>query len=192
MNYKNYSNEELIEAYSTMLDYSGKASNEILLEIDKRGGIDDFLTKIEFNKSNKEEINRISQEIYNLCKDFNDLDFIKGLIKSEILETNELDNLVTLKFNQYQAFLKNRKIDQKTIFGSLVGMIIGIIISLIFYSLVTFLIGKFVFYPIIGVYFICYQTIKLITKQTRDNTFVFLASFIGTLLTMLTFFLFSR
>ncbi|SHM86809.1 hypothetical protein [Flavobacterium saccharophilum] len=192
MNYKNYSNEDLIEAYNTMLDYSGKASNEILLEIDKRGGLDVFLSNIEFNKSNKEEINRISQEVYNLSKDFNDLEFIKGLIKSETLEHNELDKLVTLKFEQNQAFLKNRKIDQKTIFGSLVGMIIGIIISLIFYILVTSLLGKFVFYPIIGVYFICYQAIKLITKQTRDNILVFLSSFAGTILTMVILFLFSR
>lgn len=192
MNYKNYSNEDLIEAYTTMLDYSGKASNEILLEIDTRGGIDDFLSNIEFNKSNKEEINRISQEVYNLSKDFNDLEFIKGLIKSEKLHPNELDNFVTLKFEQHQAFLKNRKIDQKTIVGSLVGMLIGTIVSLIFYILVTSLLGKFVFYPIIGVYFICYQAIKLITKQTRDNTFVFAASFAGTILTMLILFIFSR
>ena len=192
MNYKNYSDEDLVEAYSTMIDYSGKASNEILIEIDNRGGLNAFLENIEFNKSNKQEINRISQEIYTLNNDFHDLEFIKSFIKSDTLTPEELDDLITLKFHQHEAFLQNRKIDQKTVFGSLVGMIIGIIISLAFYIFVIYLLDRFIYYPIIGVYFICYQTIKLITKKTRDNTFVFLTSLAGTVLTLLLFLLFLR
>jgi len=192
MNYKNYSDEDLVEAYSTMIDYSGKASNEILIEIDNRGGLNAFLENIEFNKSNKQEINRISQEIYALNNDFHDLEFIKSFIKSDTLTPEELDDLITLKFHQHEAFLQNRKIDQKTVFGSLVGMIIGIIVSLAFYIFFIYLLDRFIYYPIIGVYFICYQTIKLITKKTRDNTFVFLTSLAGTVLTLLLFLLFLR
>ena len=192
MNYKNYSDEDLVEAYSTMIDYSGKASNEILIEIDNRGGLNAFLENIEFNKSNKQEINRISQEIYALTNDFHDLEFIKSFIKSDTLTPEELDDLITLKFHQHEAFLQNRKIDQKTVFASLVGMIIGIIISLAFYIFVIYLLDRFIYYPIIGVYFICYQTIKLITKKTRDNTFVFLTSLAGTVLTLLLLLLFLR
>ena len=192
MNYKNYSDEDLVEAYSTMIDYSGKASNEILIEIDNRGGLNAFLENIEFNKSNKQEINRISQEIYTLNNDFHDLEFIKSFIKSDTLTPEELDDLITLKFHQHEAFLQNRKIDQKTVFASLVGMIIGIIISLAFYIFVIYLLDRFIYYPIIGVYFICYQTIKLITKKTRDNTFVFLTSLAGTVLTLLLLLLFLR
>jgi len=192
MNYKNYSDEDLVEAYSTMIDYSGKPSNEILIEIDNRGGLNAFLENIEFNKSNKQEINRISQEIYTLNNDFHDLEFIKSFIKSDTLTPEELDDLITLKFYQHEAFLQNRKIDQKTVFASLVGMIIGIIISLAFYIFVIYLLDRFIYYPIIGVYFICYQTIKLITKKTRDNTFVFLTSLAGTVLTLLLLLLFLR
>lgn len=192
MNYKNYSDEDLVEAYSTMIDYSGKATTEILIEIDRRGGINTFLKNIEFNKSNKQEINRISHEIYTLSNDFQELEFIKSFIKSDTLTSQELDNLITLKFYQHQEFVQNRKIDQKTIFGSLGGMFIGITISVAFYIFVIYLLGRFIYYPIIGVYFICYQTIKLITKKTRDNTFVFVTTLAGTLLTMLLLFLFLR
>lgn len=192
MNYKNYSDEDLVEAYSTMIDYSGKATTEILVEIDRRGGINTFLKNIEFNKSNKQEINRISHEIYTLSNDFQELEFIKSFIKSDTLTSQELDNLITLKFYQHQEFVQNRKIDQKTIFGSLGGMFIGITISVAFYIFVIYLLGRFIYYPIIGVYFICYQTIKLITKKTRDNTFVFVTTLAGTLLTMLLLFLFLR
>ncbi|QLC65672.1 hypothetical protein LPB248_04980 [Flavobacterium sp. LPB0248] len=188
MNYKNYSDKDLEEAYITMVDYSGKASKEILLEINNRGGIDVFLSTLESNKTNKKEIQRITKEVYDLSNDYSDLDFIKQFIKSDILDSHELNNLIDSKFNQHQAILKDREVNQKTIYGSLAGMALGIIISLIFYILIINLLGKFIYYPIIGVYFICYRTIKFITKQTRDNTFVFLTSLIGTILTLICLF----
>ncbi|MEN2487710.1 hypothetical protein AAYQ05_07895 [Flavobacterium sp. B11] len=188
MNYKNYSDKDLEEAYITMVDYSGKASKEILLEINNRGEIDVFLSTLESNKTNKKEIQRITKEVYDLSNDYSDLDFIKQFIKSDILDSNELNNLIDSKFNEHQAILKDREINQKTIYGSLAGMTLGIIISLIFYILIINLLGKFIYYPIISVYFICYRTIKFMTKQTRDNTFVFLTSLIGTILTLICLF----
>lgn len=192
MNYKNYSDKDLEEAYATMVEYSGKASQEILLEINNRGGIDAFLSTLESNKINKKEIQRITKEVYDLSNDYSDLDFIKQFIKSDVLDSIELDNLIVSKFNQHQAILKDREINQKTIYGSLAGMALGIIISLIFYILVINLLGKFIYYPIIAVYFICYRTIKFITKQTRDNTFVFLTSLAGTILTLICLFFIYR
>lgn len=185
MNYKNYSDKDLEEAYITMIDYSGNASKEILLEIDNRGGIDIFLSTLQSNKTNKKEIQRIKKEVYDLIDDYSDLDFIKQFVKSDILNSNELDKLIEFTFNEHQATVKDRKINQKTIFGSLIGMAVGIIISLIFYILIINLLGRFIYYPIIAAYFICYLIIKLITKQTRDNTFVFLSSLAGTIITLI-------
>ncbi|MDP5201025.1 hypothetical protein [Flavobacterium sp. DG2-3] len=190
MNYKNYSDKDLEEAYISMIDYSGKASKEILFEIDNRGGIDAFLSMLESNKINKKEIQRITKEVYDLCYDYSDLDFIKQFIKSDILDSDELDKLVNSKFNEYQAILSDRAINQKTIYGSLIGMTVGIIISLMFYAFIINLFGRFIYYPIVAVYFICYLTIKLITKQTRNNSFVFISSLMGTVLTLLCLYFF--
>ncbi|MCM0666104.1 hypothetical protein [Flavobacterium tyrosinilyticum] len=192
MNYKNYSDKDLEEAYNTMVDYSGKASKEILLEINNRGGIDVFLSTLESNKINKKEIQRITKEVYDLSNDYSDLDFIKQFVKSDILDSIELNNLIDSKFNEHQEILKDREINQKTIYGSLAGMSLGIIISLLFYILIINLLGKFIYYPIIAVYFICYRSIKFITKQTRDNTFVFLTSLAGTILTLICLFFIYR
>lgn len=192
MNYKNYSDKDLEEAYNTMVDYSGKASKEILLEINNRGGIDVFLSTLESNKINKKERQRITKEVYDLSNDYSDLDFIKQFVKSDILDSIELNSLIDSKFNEHQAILKDREINQKTIYGSLVGMALGIIISLIFYILIINILEKFIYYPIIAVYFICYRSIKFITKQTRDNTFVFLTSLAGTILTLICLFFIYR
>lgn len=192
MNYKNYSDKDLEEAYITMVDYSGKASTEILSEINNRGGIEVFLATLESNKINKKEIQRITKEVYDLSNDHSDLDFIKQFIQSDILDSIELNNLIDSKFYEHQAILKDREINQKTIYGSLAGMALGIIISLIFYVLIINILGKFIYYPIIAVYFICYRSIKFITKQTRDNTFVFLTSLAGTILTLICLFFIYR
>ena len=192
MNYRNYSDKDLEEAYSTMIDYSGKANENILSEINHRGGIDVFLSKIEFNKNNKKEIIRITNEVYSMSKDYSDLEFIKQFIKSEILNSEELEQLIEIKFAEHQAILKNKIINQKTIFGSLIGMLLGIIISMLFYLLIIYFLGKFVLYPIIAVYTICYQCIKFITKQTRENIFIFIMTLVATLLTVLFLFLLYR
>ena len=55
--YKKYSDEELIEVYSSMIDYSGKVSKEMLSEIESRGGLEIFKGKISKN-------NTLSQESY--------------------------------------------------------------------------------------------------------------------------------
>ncbi|SFD64549.1 hypothetical protein [Flavobacterium phragmitis] len=185
MNYKKYSDKDLEDAYLTMMEYSGKASDELLLEIENRGGINLFLSSLEFNSINKKEIKRITDEVYSMSNDYSDLDFIRQFVKSDILTSEELEKLIELKFNEHQKIVKDRIINQKTIFGSLIGMTIGIIISFFFYLLVIYLLGRFIYYPIIAVYFICYQSIKLITKQSRDNTFVFISSLIGTIITMI-------
>lgn len=192
MNYKNYTDKDLEEAYNTMIEYSGKASDDILSEINNRGGIEVFLSRIEFNKKNKKEIIRITNEVYSMSKDYSDLDFIKQFVKSETINPQELERLIELKFNEHQAILKNNTINRKTIFGSLIGIILGIIFSLFFYFLIIYFFQRFVLYPIVGVYITCYQSIKFTTKQTRDNIFVFISTLVATIITMLCLFLLYR
>lgn len=192
MNYKNYSNDDLKEAYNTMLDYSGKADTNILSEINNRGGIETFLRNIELEKNHKTETNRIAKQVYSLSNDYADLEFIKQFVHSEIFSNVELEKLVVQKFNEHRQILEDRKIDQKTIFGSLIGMICGVIVSSIIYIILVNSLGRIIFYPLIGVYFICYHIIKLITKQTRENTFVFITTILGTILTLIITFLYFR
>jgi len=67
--YSKFTNDELIEAYSTMIDYSGKADDTILREIEQRGGLDKFLQEIEQKNLNKSESNRVLNELIQLTKE---------------------------------------------------------------------------------------------------------------------------
>ena len=188
MSYSKYSDDDLIESYTTMIDYSGKADDALLKEIEHRGGIDSFLKRIENKKTNHKEINRIVKEVHTLSKDYSDLEFIKKFISSDILSQQELDELVAIKFKEHQDMLVDRKIDSKTIIGSVIGTLIGSFLGFLFLVLCLYLFDAFLFFTIVGAYIICYVAIRLITKKSRNNAAVFIASALGTIIaTILTF-----
>ncbi|MBW4362463.1 hypothetical protein [Flavobacterium taihuense] len=180
--YKKFSDEDLKEAYSTMMDYSGKANSELLTEIESRGGLEKFLRQIEIQKINQTEIGRITKEIRLLNSNGLDKNAIKDSLQSDILSKDELDYLIEQKLVEHQAIIADRTITSKTIFRSILGMILGSILGSIFLILAISFIGRLVFFPLVGVYIICYFTIKFLTKQSRNNAVVFIASFLSTVI----------
>jgi uncharacterized phage infection (PIP) family protein YhgE len=187
MNYSKYSDDELIDSYSTMLDYSGKANAEILAEIQSRGGLDSFLKQKELKEKNKKEVGRISKEVHDACKNYvgADLDFVKHSITSDILSNEDLSYLIERKFVEHKATLADKEIDSNTIVGSVTGILVGSALGSIFLIICIVIFNSIVYFPLVGVYIIAYQTIKFITKKSRNNIVVFVASFISTILALL-------
>jgi hypothetical protein len=183
--YKKYSDEDLKEAYSTMMDYSGKANSEILTEIESRGGLGKFLKQIEIQRINQTEIGRITKEVRLLNSNGLDKNAIKDSVQSDILSKDELEHLIERKLVEHKAIIADRTITSKTIFGSVFGIILGSILGCIFLILAISFFGKLVFFPLVGVYIICYFTIKFFTKQSRNNAVVFIASFLSTVISTL-------
>jgi tetrahydromethanopterin S-methyltransferase subunit F len=183
--YLNYSDELLMEVYTDMMDFSGKASDEMLEAINARGGLENWLKQIEQNSIKPNEIKRITKEVYALSGKATNVEFLKTLIRSDILSKQELHELIEDKFARSQAITKDRSITSKTIIGSIAGIVVG---SLICGSLLSFVIIYLIqlyFILIIPVYIICYFIIKLITRQSRRNPVVFIAAFIATVLSFI-------
>ncbi|WP_300565133.1 hypothetical protein [Flavobacterium sp.] len=187
MDYSKYSDDELIDSYSTMLDYSGKANPEIIDEIEERGGLESFLKQKELKEKNRKEVGRISKEVHDACKNYVgvDLDFVKQSITSNVLSREDLDYLIERKFIEHTATITDKEINSNTIIGSIVGILIGSVLGSIFLIICIAVFNSIVYFPLIGVYIISYQTIKFITKKSRNNAVVFIASFIATILAML-------
>lgn len=179
--YKKYTDEELIEVYTSMIEYSGKANTEVLQEIELRGGLDNFKKRIEYKATIEQEKNRISKEIFSLTSTATDAEFIKSLVTSDILTKDQVDELVENKFASFQALNKNRQINSKTIIGSVVGIIVGTILGgWLLYFISKKLEGVYYFF-IVPVYILNYLIILLITKRTRTNLVVLLASILATI-----------
>ena len=181
--YKNYSDEELIEAYTSMIEYSGKPNKDMLAAIEERGGLKNFLKSLETKKAIEEETEKLKKEIFAHCRSGSDPSFMKKTIDSEILSRQQLEQLIDTKFIEYKKILENRAITSRTIVGSMGGIIIGIVLGggLLVYVGPLLKISLLFYFPIL--YLIHYFFIRLFTKQSRANTIVFIASFIGALAT---------
>lgn len=183
MTYSNYSDDELIEAYTTMIAYSGEPTIHMQMEIDERGGIDNFKRKINLNQTRAKEQNRIYKEVYRLVSNETNYEFVRKFISSDIFSESELDEIVQRKFSQISTSKQNLSITSRTIWGCIIGMVCGSIASsivsvfLIQYSLPLTLL-------VIITYLICYGIIWLITKQTRNNILVFVTAFLATVISL--------
>ena len=184
MNYKKFSYDDLIESYTNFIEYSGKANPEILNEIENRGGMEKFQKAIENKKQYRIEINRISKEVRELSNEYKDLDFIKQFVKSDILNQEDLDNYIVLKFNENRKIIADRVINSKTIIGSFIGALIGGFLGFLFLLLSSLFFKAFIYFLIIVAYLICYFSIRILTKQSASNIIVLISAVIGTIISI--------
>ncbi len=183
--YGKYSEDELIEAYTTMMDYSGKVESEILNEIEHRGGLEKFLQSMQQKEVNKKESDRILNEIIRFNKEGNDLETIKKIISSEIWTKQHLDAFVENRYIRHQFYLNDKSIDKEVVTKSILGVIVSSLAGTSIWAF-SMLFLKFVFFPIlIVVYFVSYFIIKGFTGKTRNNGVVFIASFVSTIISFL-------
>jgi hypothetical protein len=175
MNYRKYSDKDLLESYSTALDYSGKANDELLLEIDSRGGIDQLKRNVSEQNVVPNEMKRINHLVFVLYKNGGDPGKIKSAVTSEILNAAQLNNAIDNAIVAAGKYVKNRSISARTIIGSLIGMTIGGLIgaALICYAIINS--RKFYFITMAVTCIISYGLIWLLTRQNRSNIVVFIA-----------------
>lgn len=183
--YNKYSEDELIEVYTTMVDYSGKVDPEVLQEIDKRGGLENFLDIIKQKKINKEESNRIFNEIINLNKEGIGLDEIKKTITSEIWTKQHLNAFIENRYIRHQLFISDKTIDRDVIFRSIVGILVASIVGSMVWAF-SMIYLKAVLYPIlVGVYFISYLIVKGLVGKSHNNAMVLFAGVMATIISFI-------
>lgn len=180
--YESFSNEELIEAYKSMVAYSGEPSKEMLDIIAKRGGMDAFKRKIEEVKTIEAERKRIAHEVFSLCGPGADVELVTKLITSDIIAKKELDEFVRFKFFEFQSILHDKAITKKTITGSLIGGLVACVVGAVVWCLLfQYLPPIFLYAYIVVIYFVDYLVISLITQQSRKNMIVFIIAFLSTI-----------
>ncbi|UZT96740.1 hypothetical protein ODZ84_16135 [Chryseobacterium fluminis] len=190
--YSKFSEDDLIESYRNQTDYQGKPSHELLEEISKRGSLDDFIRKIDHQKSVLDERNRIIREIHRHYLNKSSKQEVAALLHSEILSTKEIDSLVEKKYADIHFVTENLKVDAETIIRSLIGSLIASLASTIIMLSLILLVNSlivFQFFLLVPAYIINYLIIKFLTNKTRDNLAVFIATFIATVLNVLYLFL---
>ena len=183
--YSKYTTDELIEAYNSMLDYSGQLSPELSQEIELRGGIKSFKNLIARKKIVDEEIKRLSAEIFSFVNTDVDIEFIKGRIKSEVLSEQEVNNLIESKFYSFKKYKVDQSISKDVYIQSLITTLAASVIGGMALALLVYFITPIFLYFIIPIYLIDYLIIHLITKKTRRNIIVFISILVSTIISII-------
>ncbi len=193
--YTKFSEQDLIESYKNQIDYQGKPSNELLEEIKKRGSLEDFQLKVEDQKKTLDERNRIIREIHqHYMNKSPELECLRQ-IDSDIYTKKEIHLMIHQKYGHISKNVENLKVDSDTILFSILGIMVSTVASSVILLLCLYqfeFLTAFHFYLLVPVYIINYLIIKSITRKTRDNIVVFLATFIATVLNVLIFILLLR
>ncbi|REC49647.1 hypothetical protein [Chryseobacterium pennipullorum] len=177
--YRSYNEEDLLIAYLYMVDHTGTINNEMLEAINQKFNYNDFVKKADYRKLLIKEKGRISFEIHNRVQEGKDIDFIMENISSEIMDEEGLKVFILEKFSQFSKVKENNKIDKKTVYKCLLGIVIASVIGTLILDAVILFTAHFSFFLLVPVYIINYFVIRIITGKTRDNLIVFLAVLIS-------------
>jgi hypothetical protein len=192
MNYKKYSDDDLLEEYRTSMDYSGKAEKDLSDEISARGGIDHLIKQEKIKRQFPDEIKRINKIIFDLCKKNISVEAIKTSISSDIIPQHELNEILDKQITSATNYIKDKTITSRTIIGSIVGTLISSILCGAIWSYTIIKTGTMYYILLPGLALISYVILRLLTKQSKNNTLVFIATFLSTFLAVILGLLFYK
>jgi len=187
--YKNFSEEELVDAYIQWIDNSGKIGKELEEVLIERGNIDIIKAKANHKKLIIKEKGRIAFEINKMVLQNKSLEEIDEKISSELLEKDELSYFILEKYIVFEHNKKDSEVDKDTIYKSIIGLAVASIAGFLFLLLILFIIKGFIFYLLVPTYIVCYFIIKMITGKSRSNLAVFISTFLATVFSALLVFL---
>lgn len=189
--YRNYNEEDLIVAYLSMVEHTGKINDEMRAAIGQKFDYDEFVNKANFRTALIKEKGRISFEVHNRVQKGDDFNVIESNISSDILTKRELEHFIIEKYYQFSSYKENNTIDKRAIYRSLLGILISTFIGILVLGDLVSITNEASFLLLIPLYIVNYWVIRLITGKTRENLIVFLAVFISVILsTVLPFILF--
>jgi len=182
MNYRKYSDEDILETYNSMLEYSGRADKDLIAEIESRGGLE----KIKLNENDRNiipnEVKRINSLVLHACKIEPDTARIRNSISSSVLSPDELTRVIDAALLNAQSYYNDKKIDAGTIIRSLIGLAISAVAGAWLWCFSIMITGEMMYILITVIYIISFLIIRLFTQKSRNNVLVFLAGFVATLI----------
>jgi uncharacterized membrane protein HdeD (DUF308 family) len=107
---------------------------------------------------------------------------MKKTTKSDILSQEELHEIVDDEYAVVENELEDKKITGKTIAGSILGGGIAAIVGGILWSLQLIFSGRIYYLLFVGLILLCYGIIKGITRQSKNNMAVFIATAVSVVL----------
>ena len=181
--YETYTDEELFQINATISDYSEEAKNALEAVLKKRGGLETITKGLEDKAFIAKETTRVEKEVTKLSGKGTNADFLKTLIKSDILPEEQVHDIIDTKFAEVEAEEEDMKIKPRTVFGSIIGCGIASVVGGILWGLEMIYSNRIFYILVFGLAVLCYGIIKFLTKQSK-NDLVIIATVIAVILAL--------
>lgn len=179
LQYDKCTDQELYQMHMNAADYSKEAHDALNLIIEKRGGLDTIFEQYQFQQQLAKEKQRINQETQKLYVNDTNVEFLKNLITSDLLDIHETHQIIEAKFSELRLAHEDEQIKPRTIFGSLIGAILGSIAGGILWGLQMIQMHRMFLILIAALVLISYGLIRWFTKQSKSNTVVLIATILS-------------
>jgi hypothetical protein len=183
--FETYSDEELYNIHNNLNNYSEEAGKALNIILEKKGGLEYLIQRLEEKAIIINEKRRIANESAKLGLNGVDAPFIKNTTTSTILSKEELHYIIETNVEKAELMVEDKKVNSETIMRSILGSALASLVGGGFASLQLLYFGATSQILIIGMGLICYGIVKLVTKKSYNNTAVILASFTAFILSYL-------
>lgn len=182
--YSQYSDSELMKVYLNKDGYTEDARKALEIVVDRKGGIQSLNERYDRIVEKENEKLRINDDVIKFYKNGFTKNDINSHLKSEILSTSELQEILDETIHSLESTKKDLEINSGTVIGSLLGGTIGGIVGGVLWGLQMIYSGHIFYIFAVGLAIISYGFIKLFTKQSRSNTVVFIAILLSVMFAM--------
>jgi hypothetical protein len=179
--YQKFTDDELIEVYTSTIEYGQQPSKDLSAAIEAKGGIVAFKKLIETKEIQAEEERRIAKEIALLTTPDTDVTLIRSVITSTIFSNEQLDTIVSKRFANQILHFNNKIVDAKTIILAVAAGILAVCVGATICMLLTLLTPIIWLLIIPIIYFFDYLIIRIVTKKTASNIIVLLTAVVSTI-----------
>lgn len=180
--FESYTDVQLMEIYSNPSGYSAEAQQALAKVVATKGGIDKLAQRIADQQAVLNERNRINNVVAQALKDGTGAGLLKGVYSSDLLDANEIDAIIDFQAVEFEKAKKDESITQRTIIGSLFGVLISGTVGGILWGVLMIYSQRVFFLFFAALVCFCYWIIKLFTKQSRRNIVVIIATIIAALI----------
>lgn len=177
--YEKLTDDELLNIYNDIGDYSEEAKKALAIVIERRGGEEKLVQQGKVQAIYNEELTRVIAELNTIFIPGTDISFYKKMITSDVLSSAQLDLAIEEAFFLVRAAKLDREVKPDTIVKSIVAGTIAAVVCGVLYGLHLIFSERIFVILIIGQAILCYAIIKLFTRKSYNNLAVFVASAIA-------------
>ncbi|MGK2860664.1 MAG: hypothetical protein ACSLE0_01910 [Chitinophagaceae bacterium] len=182
--YTSLSDEQLLEAYHNLGDYTVEAKEALTLVIKNRGGIENLLANERLQNELILEAERIRHQVRKLIIPGVDKEFLNKMINSEILEESQKEFIIRQAVEESTKELEDKKIKPRTLLGGGLAAGIASLIGGVLWGLQMMWSGRVFAIFFFGLVLLSYGLIKLFTKQSHKNVAVILLTAISVIIAL--------